>query len=73
MRVEDIMSKDVAVTQPGTTLKVARLLVERRISRLLVVSAAGQVVVDVMSSPAVTVESFWTIPGEPSRSRGLLG
>jgi CBS domain-containing protein len=105
MRVEDIMSKDVAVARPDMTLKeAARLLVDRGISGLPVVSAAGRVigvvsegdllprdgaprrhrralawllehgdgaevveparlVADVMSSPAFTVDSFWTIPG----------
>jgi CBS domain-containing protein len=44
MRVEDIMSTDVATVRPETSLKeVARLLVERGVSGVPVVTAAGEV------------------------------
>jgi CBS domain-containing protein len=105
MRVQDVMTCDVATGAPGTSLKdVARLLVARGISGLPVVGNDGEVVgvvseADVlakerpapeevgalerlvhradpvaeakgaartageaMTSPAITIEPFWTIP-----------
>jgi CBS domain-containing protein len=44
MKVEDVMSRDVATVTPGTSLKhVAQILVERDISGVPVVDANGQV------------------------------
>jgi CBS domain-containing protein len=105
MRVQDVMTRDVATVAPGASLKdVARALVARGISGLPVVGEDGEVVgvvseADVlakerpapeeggalarlmhradpgaeakgaartageaMTSPAITIEAFWTIP-----------
>ena len=105
MRVEEVMTRDVATVAPDTPLKdVARVLVELGVSGLPVVDADGQVVgvvseADVlakerrpsenggglarlrhrgndaeqskftarlageaMTSPAITIEPYWTIP-----------
>lgn len=103
MRVEQIMTTDVATARPDTPLKeVARTLAEHSISGLPVVDAEGELVgivsehdllpgspeepdhpglmrrlhlrsngtrpparvaADVMSSPVVSIEPYWSIPG----------
>src|SRR5579884_409847 len=56
MKVEDVMSTDVVTVEPGTPLKeVARILAERRISGLPVVTAEG-VVVGVVSEADILVK-----------------
>ncbi len=109
MRVEQIMTTDVAFVRPDTPLKdVARMLADRSISGLPVVDderrlvgivserdllprgpaeparpgmlarlrgkPAGdppvtRVAADVMSSPAIAIEPFWSIPGAAAMMR----
>lgn len=68
MRVQDVMTTDVATVRPDTPLRdVARTFVERRISAMPVVDADGRVV-GVISETDLLAKERW----EPRERRGML-
>jgi len=69
MRVQDVMTTDVVTVQPQATLReAARLLVDHRISGLVVTDAAGAVVGMLSQADILARER-----GREERGHGLLG
>lgn len=68
MKIEDVMTTEVATVGPGTSLKeVARELVERRISGMPVVDDEGHVLGVISEADLIVKER-----GEPPQRGGLL-